>query len=550
MINPSTTYAGVSGPSASAYVTYCSPNDALRAIQSVNNITVDGRLIKTSLGTTKYCSHFMKNQQCPKPDCMYLHELGDLEASFTKEEMHQGKHQEYEKRLHDTLIAATAAANNNNNNTDVKTTNGNSTSGNINNNSSTANGSTTTTTTTNTTTTTSGGTTTTNDNTGTSSPNGKLSECNKQPGENGPEKSKDAWPSLSVSPVNKEVTITSASGKSSKNGSNKENGGKKSKAEKAKNKKGSTSVSSTSSSSSSSNSTTSASANISNSSGNVSLADASAKASSTDSGFNITKENTGSDMSKPSMSADEELNLLSEIENDTSSNDLDGKADTPSLSLSSSGDSGTVSESVSGKSSPTNFSDHVVLDASVSSQQDVDTQQNKANLEKTSQSRFGDNFTTAMNNGAEINTNCGPLTNGISSTAIDTATRFAKLGLFDDNNSFFSSNTFQPSPFFGKPSEPSQTQLRTSDVTIPTSSTQLPDLLSGTESDKERHDLHDKLNILKSLGSDFGPQLGSLQNGYGSSSGLEELQKRRNLVNGLGSSGLLGKRIECVLHMQ
>ncbi|KAH8249789.1 hypothetical protein KR032_012375 [Drosophila birchii] len=109
VINPSTTYAGVQvrvGPSASAYVTYVHNSDALRAIQSVNNIMIDGRLIKTSLGTTKYCSHFMKNQQCPKGDCMYLHELGDPEASFTKEEMHQGKHQEYEKRLHDTLIAS------------------------------------------------------------------------------------------------------------------------------------------------------------------------------------------------------------------------------------------------------------------------------------------------------------------------------------------------------------------------------------------------------------------------------------------------------------
>lgn len=60
----------------------------MRAIQSVNNIMIDGRLIKTSLGTTKYCSHFMKNQQCPKSDCMYLHELGDSEASFTKEVSH------------------------------------------------------------------------------------------------------------------------------------------------------------------------------------------------------------------------------------------------------------------------------------------------------------------------------------------------------------------------------------------------------------------------------------------------------------------------------
>lgn len=111
VINPSTTYAGVQGPSASAYVTYVNNNDALRAIQNVNNITIDGRQIKTSLGTTKYCSHFMKNQQCPKGDCMYLHELGDQEASFTKEEMHQCKHQEYEKRLHDALIASTASQN-------------------------------------------------------------------------------------------------------------------------------------------------------------------------------------------------------------------------------------------------------------------------------------------------------------------------------------------------------------------------------------------------------------------------------------------------------
>lgn len=76
VINQSTSYAGSQGPSASAYVTYMKSDDALRAIQSVNNITIDGRQIKSSLGTTKYCSHFMKNQPCPKPDCMYLHDFG------------------------------------------------------------------------------------------------------------------------------------------------------------------------------------------------------------------------------------------------------------------------------------------------------------------------------------------------------------------------------------------------------------------------------------------------------------------------------------------
>ena len=65
------------GPSASAYVTYLRSEDALRAIQAVNNIYIDGRTLKASLGTTKYCSHFMKNQSCPKNDCMYLHELGE-----------------------------------------------------------------------------------------------------------------------------------------------------------------------------------------------------------------------------------------------------------------------------------------------------------------------------------------------------------------------------------------------------------------------------------------------------------------------------------------
>lgn len=104
VVNNSTSYAGSQGPSASAYVTYYRAEDALRAIQSVNNVFVDGKTLKASLGTTKYCSHFLRNSQCPKPDCMYLHELGDESASFTKEEMQQGKHQEYEMRLHEALF--------------------------------------------------------------------------------------------------------------------------------------------------------------------------------------------------------------------------------------------------------------------------------------------------------------------------------------------------------------------------------------------------------------------------------------------------------------
>lgn len=277
MINPSTTYAGVQGPSASAYVTYCINNDALRAIQSVNNITIDGRLIKTSLGTTKYCSHFMKNQQCPKPDCMYLHELGDLQASFTKEEMYQGKHQEYEKRLHDALIAQTAAGNN----------------------------------------------------TSSSSPNGKPGKNNKQLTENstqnGPEKNKEAWPSLSTSPVNKDTI------KTNKNGNNKENGVKKIKSEKIKNKKSTTPPSSTNGTSNGHTSNGHNGYNKENNANN-STSSNSSNNSGKDAGFNITNDGMSGEAMEtpnPQMSADEELNLLSEIENDALS--ADGKADTPSL---------------------------------------------------------------------------------------------------------------------------------------------------------------------------------------------------------------------------
>lgn len=416
----------------------------------------------------------MKNQQCPKPDCMYLHELGDLEASFTKEEMHQGKHQEYEKRLHDSLIAQTAAAN--------------------------------------------------------SSPSGKLGENNKQTSENGtqngPEKNKEAWPSLSTSPVNKETT------KASKNGNNKENGGKKTKAEKARNKKAEKNA----------NGNGSASSNGSIASGKDSSGASSGSPTSNsgkDTGFNITKDassNQNMETPKPTMSADEELNLISEIENDALSADLDGKADTPSLryliidllnnalekhrtklrlflccSLSSSGDSGTISESVSesGKSSPASFPDHLTNDAHTT-QQDFDEQQNKANLEKTSQSLFNDNFGSALN-GTEINTNCHPLTN-----VIDTTARFSKLGLFDDNNSFFSSSTFPPSYF--KLDQPQNTQLRNVDSNSQTNSPQLPDLLTGTESDKERHDMQEKISLLKSLG-EINSQISSLQSVFGSNGG-------------------------------
>lgn len=294
VINPSTTYAGVQGPSASAYVTYVHNNDALRAIQSVNNITIDGRSIKTSLGTTKYCSHFMKNQVCPKPDCMYLHELGDPEASFTKEEMHQGKHQEYEKRLHDALIAqmqqqasqpsltppaTTPPIGNDDESTSSEdialngTTKTNSVEATMKDQMA------------------SGGNT-----------NGTANSNNNSNGQI----QKEAWPSLSTSPVTIKESKLSTKGKNEVNRKH-----ERVKGEKVKSTKGQKSLSSSSSS------------------------------------------NGNCEKGKVNH------NLLSSVNNNL--DDETDSDDTPSISSSSTTDSGTVSESDSGKNSPpSSFPDHIV----------------------------------------------------------------------------------------------------------------------------------------------------------------------------------------------
>ena len=58
---------------AGAYVTYCRSEDAIKAILDLKKQQIDGRTLKASLGTTKYCSSFLKGTQCTKHVCMPLH---------------------------------------------------------------------------------------------------------------------------------------------------------------------------------------------------------------------------------------------------------------------------------------------------------------------------------------------------------------------------------------------------------------------------------------------------------------------------------------------
>ncbi|XP_065902368.1 CCR4-NOT transcription complex subunit 4-like [Dysidea avara] len=90
VIGLSPSLADPEGNSLGAYITFYHSEDATKAIQAVNNAYIDGRCLKASLGTTKYCSHFLAGLTCPKSDCLFLHELGEEEASFTKEDMQLG----------------------------------------------------------------------------------------------------------------------------------------------------------------------------------------------------------------------------------------------------------------------------------------------------------------------------------------------------------------------------------------------------------------------------------------------------------------------------
>ncbi|GFT53899.1 CCR4-NOT transcription complex subunit 4 [Nephila pilipes] len=105
VINNRTNYAGSQSPRASAYVTYQKMEDALRAYKKLPSIKIEGHEIKTSLGTTKYCSNFLKNVHCPKGDCMYLHEMADEELSFTKEQIHSGQHLNCGNMLYDRMMS-------------------------------------------------------------------------------------------------------------------------------------------------------------------------------------------------------------------------------------------------------------------------------------------------------------------------------------------------------------------------------------------------------------------------------------------------------------
>jgi len=94
------------GPSVSAYITFCRRDDALACIKAVDGAWVENRILRGSFGTTKYCTYFLRNLPCNNPECMYLHELGSDEDSFTKEDIAMGKHHFHDQTHPNTILQA------------------------------------------------------------------------------------------------------------------------------------------------------------------------------------------------------------------------------------------------------------------------------------------------------------------------------------------------------------------------------------------------------------------------------------------------------------
>ena len=64
----------------SAYITFSKIEEAANAILSMDSLMIEGCLVRAFFGTTKYCIHFLNNEECyneckNKEKCMFIHYL-------------------------------------------------------------------------------------------------------------------------------------------------------------------------------------------------------------------------------------------------------------------------------------------------------------------------------------------------------------------------------------------------------------------------------------------------------------------------------------------
>ncbi|PGH27762.1 hypothetical protein AJ80_00550 [Polytolypa hystricis UAMH7299] len=69
------------------YVTFTRKLDAATCIAAVDGSPNGDRVLRAQYGTTKYCSSFLRNEQCNNRNCTFLHETGDDTDSFSRQDL-------------------------------------------------------------------------------------------------------------------------------------------------------------------------------------------------------------------------------------------------------------------------------------------------------------------------------------------------------------------------------------------------------------------------------------------------------------------------------
>jgi CCR4-NOT transcription complex subunit 4 len=60
----------------SSNIAYSNDKEAAYAILCVDSLIIQGKILRTFFGTTKYCIYFKNNQVCPNFDkCIFLYQL-------------------------------------------------------------------------------------------------------------------------------------------------------------------------------------------------------------------------------------------------------------------------------------------------------------------------------------------------------------------------------------------------------------------------------------------------------------------------------------------
>jgi len=81
-------YIAVKVNKINIYITFHHKDDAKACIQALDGFRFDNsHILHATYGTAKYCNFFIMGKLCKNPDCVFVHEVGDDNDRFIKDEL-------------------------------------------------------------------------------------------------------------------------------------------------------------------------------------------------------------------------------------------------------------------------------------------------------------------------------------------------------------------------------------------------------------------------------------------------------------------------------